>query len=400
MATQKKKLMPKSALLVKKYKRGIRLSFAALVVVITLLFVTHSPSNSSSGSIVSKKASGEYLYPFTDISQGVHHPKDDGKREKAVMVTLARNSDLWSLVLSIRHVEDRFNHRYNYDWVFLNDGDFTDEFKRVTTALVSGEAKYGKIPKEHWSVPSWIDEDKFESARQKMIQDDIIYGGSVPYRHMCRFNSGFFYRHPLLKDYEWYWRVDTDITVFCDIQYDIFKFLRENNKKYGFILSVSEYEATIPTLWQTTKDFMKEYPQYIHKNNLMKFISNDGGETYNMCHFWSNFEVGSLEFWRSPAFSEYFNFLDKRGGFFYERWGDAPVHSIAASLLLDKSEIHFFDGLGFHHPDFTSCPVEEKIRLQNKCVCNPSKDNTWGDFYFCTRKYFSAAGYSMPPSIV
>lgn len=26
--------------------------------------------------------------------------------------------------------------------------------------------------------------------------------------------------------------------------------------------------------------------------------------------------------------------------FFYERWGDAPVHSIAATLFLDRSRIH------------------------------------------------------------
>lgn len=393
---QKKKLMPKSALLVKKYRRGIRVSFTTLLIAIVLIFVLHTPS-SGRGTI--QKSNTNYLMPYTDISQDVHHPKDDGKKEKAVMVTLARNSDLWSLVLSIRHVEDRFNHRYNYDWVFLNDAEFTDEFKRVTSALVSGKAKYGLIPEEQWSVPSWIDDVKFENARQKMIQERIIYGGSVSYRHMCRFNSGFFYRHPLLEEYDWYWRVDTDITIFCNIQYDLFKFLRENKKKYGFILSVSEYEATIPTLWSTTKQFMKENPQYVNKNNLMKFISDDNGETYNMCHFWSNFEIGSLEFWRSEAFTKYFDYLDKSGGFFYERWGDAPVHSLAASLFLDKSEIHFFDGLGFHHPDFLSCPVEEKIRLQNQCTCNPEKDVTWGDSYFCTKQFFRAAGYLTPPGV-
>ncbi len=31
---------------------------------------------------------------------------------------------------------------------------------------------------------------------------------SVSYRNMCRFNSGFFYRHPLLQKYRWYWRIE------------------------------------------------------------------------------------------------------------------------------------------------------------------------------------------------
>lgn len=42
---------------------------------------------------------------------------------------------------------------------------------------------------------------------------------------------------------------------------------------------------------------------------------------------------------------DYFEHLDQAGGFFYERWGDAPVHSIAAALLLPKSQIHFFNDI-------------------------------------------------------
>ena len=65
----------------------------------------------------------------------------------------ARNSDVWEIARSIRQVEDRFNRKYNYDWVFLNDADFDDTFKKVTTALTSGKAKYGKIDGEHWGFP-------------------------------------------------------------------------------------------------------------------------------------------------------------------------------------------------------------------------------------------------------
>jgi mannosyltransferase len=27
----------------------------------------------------------------------------------------------------------------------------------------------------------------------------------------------FFYKHPLLAKYEWYWRLEPEITYFCDI---------------------------------------------------------------------------------------------------------------------------------------------------------------------------------------
>lgn len=40
-----------------------------------------------------------------------------------------------------------------------------------------------------------------------------------------------------------------------------------------------------------------------------------------------------------PTSQAYFEHLDHTGGFFYERWGDAPVHSLAAAMFLNASEV-------------------------------------------------------------
>ncbi|KAK6345961.1 alpha 1,2-mannosyltransferase 2.4.1 [Orbilia blumenaviensis] len=318
-----------------------------------------------------------------------------GRRANATFITLARNSDTWEIAKSIRHIEDRFNRKFNYDWVFLNDQPFDEQFKKITTRLVSGKTKYGLIPKEHWSFPEWIDQDKAAAVREDMRQRKIIYGDSVSYRHMCRFESGFFFEHELLAGYEYYWRVEPSIKLFCDIDYDPFLYMQENKKKYGFTLSLYEYKDTIPTLWDTTKKFMAEYPHHIVEDNSMKFISDNDGKDYNNCHFWSNFEIGSLNWLRSPAYRDYFKYLDKAGGFFYERWGDAPVHSLAASLLLKKDELHFFDNIAYWHVPFTHCPTSEEDREKYKCSCNP-KDNFDWKGYSCTSRYFEMRGWEKP----
>jgi alpha 1,2-mannosyltransferase len=202
----------------------------------------------------------------------------------ATFVTLARNSDMWEIAKSIRQIEDRFNRKFGYDWVFLNDKEFNEDFKRLTTALVSGTAHYGVIPKEHWSFPEFIDQDKARAVREDMAQRKIIYGDSVSYRHMCRYESGFFFRHPLMLNYEWYWRVEPSVELYCDINYDTFKFMSDNGKKYSFVISLYEYLETIPTLWDSVKKFMKNHPEHIATDNSMKFLSDDGGVTYNKCH--------------------------------------------------------------------------------------------------------------------
>jgi alpha 1,2-mannosyltransferase len=92
---------------------------------------------------------------------------------------------------------------------------------------------------------------------------------------------------------------------------------------------------------------------------------------------WSNFEIGNLDWLRSQAYSDFFDQLDEDGGFFYERWGDAPVHSIAAGILLKKEEIQFFNDIAYYHVPFTQCPTGEKTRLDLKCHCNPKDNFDW-----------------------
>jgi alpha 1,2-mannosyltransferase len=200
----------------------------------------------------------------------------------ATFVTLARNSDVWELARSIRSVEDRFNRHHHYDWVFLNDKPFDETFVNVTSKLTSGRSFYGQVPAEHWSYPSWIDTDRAAKVRAEAT---YMYGDSESYRHMCRFFSGFFFRHELLQGYEWYWRVEPETELWCDVDFDPFRYLRDNGKKYGFVIAMTELGDTIPTLWNSVKAFFTKFPEYVAEENSLKLFSLDGGETYNGCHF-------------------------------------------------------------------------------------------------------------------
>ncbi|CCU75923.1 alpha-1,2-mannosyltransferase [Blumeria hordei DH14] len=396
-----------------RYLRYILFGVFGLVI---LLFISSSSSDIPSNiiekgkkwtGIPSRLSSSNFSSPVaspiaspvvdTTLDEEVSLPPvvvEDSKMN-ATFVTLARNSDVWQIARSIRQVEDRFNRKYNYDWVFLNDEPFDENFKKVTTALVSGKTHYGKIPEEHWSFPPHIDQERARKVREDMGARKIIYGDSISYRHMCRFESGFFFRQPLMNKYEWYWRVEPSVELFCDINYDVFKYMADHKKKYSFVLSLYEYVETIPTLWDSTKKFIKAHPEHIAKDNSMGFLSDDGGESFNRCHMWSNFEIGNLDWLRSRAYLDYFDSLDQDGGFFYERWGDAPIHSIAASLLLKKDEIHFFNDIAYYHVPFTHCPTEEKIRLDQKCHCDPKENFDWKG-YSCTSRFFEINGMKKP----
>jgi len=51
------------------------------------------------------------------------------------------------------------------------------------------------------------------------------------------------------------------------------------------------------------KEFVDANPQYISPNNSMGFLLDNGGHSYNLCHYWSNFEIADMDSWRSEAYS-------------------------------------------------------------------------------------------------
>ncbi|SAL95398.1 hypothetical protein [Absidia glauca] len=352
------------------------------------------------------KKAQQYKTPHLDDTQ---HTNDEYERVtateriKGAFVVLVRNSELYAMRSSMQYLEDRFNHKYNYPWIFLNEEPFTSEFIEMTQTMTKAVTHYGLVPTEHWSYPAWINQTYAEECRMAMAANDVVYGGSESYRHMCRYQSGFFFLHPLLDGLEYYWRVEPGVKFSCDIDYDPFKVMKERDLKYGFTLALEELSATVPTLWQTTVDFAKRHPQYIYPktrpDSLFRFVSQDDGVSYNMCHFWSNFEIASMEFVRSEGYKAYFNYLDKQGGFFYERWGDAPVHSIAASLMLSRNEVHWFYDIGYKHDDFEHCPTEPHWLTYGKCYCDPgsSFDHKEGS---CTNRFLEVTKKTVNDFIV
>lgn len=191
------------------------------------------------------------------------------------------------------------------------------------------------------------------------------------------------------------------------------------NKTYGFTIAVKELRETVPNIfryasaykrihnitsqglwemfampagsslpeddpqWQPPKEKIPEDPDALPEEILNTEPGRGGlpdvdpdameGETYNMCHFWSNFEIARLDWFRSKEYNEFFDMMDRSGGFWMERvrtmhsrvrpaidilqWGDAPIHSLAAGVLLGPKDIHYFRDIGYRHTTIQHCPA-------------------------------------------
>ena len=348
-----------------------------VVVALLAVFVRHpdSPARSliPSGAPPSiRKINDKHDKVFhTGCANPVEEAK--GERANAAFVVLARNKELEGVIESIKSVERHFNRWFHYPYVFLNDGAFNTTFKETVRNYTTSDVEFGEIGPEHWGFPNWTDVNVAKEGIRKQGDQAIMYGGMESYHHMCRFYSGFFYKHELLQKYDWYWRVEPEIKYFCDITYDPFIAMARSNKTYGFTIAVKELKETVPNifryasaykrthnltsqgLWEMfvepkegynqdgtpkpgtvpPEDLPKDDPKYANeKHELPEEIINTEpgrgtlpdvdpdameGEIYNMCHFWSNFEIARLDFFRSKEYEEFFEMMDRSGGFWMER---------------------------------------------------------------------------------
>lgn len=110
-------------------------------------------------------------------------------------------SEQEGIASSIINLEDKFNKNFHYPYVFLNEEPFTDEFKAaMTKASPNAQMEFGLIDKKkHWGYPSFVDESYAAQCRERMRTNGVMFGDKESYHHMCRFQSGFFFDHPLLE---------------------------------------------------------------------------------------------------------------------------------------------------------------------------------------------------------
>ena len=146
---------------------------------------------------------------------------------------------------------------------------------------------------------------------------------------------------------------------------DPFIHMERANKTYGFTIAVKELRETVPNIFRYASAYKRvnnltsqglwemfaepasaaedvslpednpKYKKPLPEEILSSEPGQGGvpdvdpeameGETYNMCHFWSNFEIARLDWFRSKEYNDFFDMMDRSGGFWMERVGRGPT---------------------------------------------------------------------------
>ena len=167
-------------------------------------------------------------------------------------------------------------------------------------------------------------------------------GFTIGYRNMCRFFSGEFYTIDILKNYEYYLRLDTDSYILTPLNYDIFEFARQNDLIYGFCEPAVQIDN--PKVVNGLKEFTQNY---IRTNQLKTYVNIDS--IPEGCMFYTNFELGKLDWFLNSKYFEYYKEINNSGNIYINRWGDAPIKYLGVKLFCESNKIIPIKGFTYQH---------------------------------------------------
>ncbi|KAM4063198.1 glycolipid 2-alpha-mannosyltransferase [Hirsutella rhossiliensis] len=316
---------------------------------------------------------------------------------RAVIVSLAHEHDLRPILSSISQLEETFNSRHRYDWVFFSTRPLSEQFRRLTSNATKAACLYDVIDNAHPSVPGDAHDPQLDAQCSVMERDDDPYEATPLARRIRRWKSGAFAKENRLKGYDWFWIVEPGAQFNHNIDFDVFRVMRHHGIAYGSNKAGVD-GVHLRKLSRHVRRFVDENPGLVHAEADISWLlgSGDGGQgaaddfdpeagdaivaqdyealqeglaesfatggwqgeggdgdnagapievfasrlgSIYRSSLWPAFEIGSLAFLRSQSHQALFEHLDKAGDLYYRGFGQASTPTLSASMFLPQKSV-------------------------------------------------------------
>ena len=249
-------------------------------------------------------------------------------KARAAIYYLVHSSRLSHLKVSLHLLDKYFNRKHHYPVIiFYEELDSYFDIQLVRH-FSSSKLFFQKL---RFEVPSFLNDSVIPTY-------GCLGQFSIGYRHMCRFQSRLVYEQPIMSELEYVLRLDDDSMILRQIKYDIFRFVRDRHITYGYVARNHE-AACVEGLWPAVDKYISREsiaPQFYYNWSIFEI-------------FYNNFELSSMALWNSDSYRKYIDYIDSLGGIYLNRWGDAPIKTIAVSLFVPLSQTHQFVDIGYKH---------------------------------------------------
>jgi alpha 1,2-mannosyltransferase len=233
-----------------------------------------------------------------------------------------------------------FNNKYKYPViVFTFREQYSRRFIDEIHKNISSDIKFIKI--EPPEIPLHIKEEELFYNRKDIPYVKSSFPKSrLGFLHAGQFVAGEIMNHAEMEEYEYALKLDDDTFIIDKIDFDIFKFMKDNNYLFGpFHIKKYDYE----TVLQCQIGLRELVKKYIKENNL-KPKSKSLDEQGN----WDNVgimhpTVWDLSIFRNRNWKKWWDCVNQSGGIYKYRWGDLGIHALYMRMYYPDSVWHNFD---------------------------------------------------------
>ncbi|KAL2692361.1 hypothetical protein Neosp_002767 [[Neocosmospora] mangrovei] len=224
------------------------------------------------------------LAQFTSPVCGGSSPPSTERAPRAALVTLAHDYDLDAMLFTMQQLEEKFNSRYQYQWIFFSTEMLGDDFKELTSNATNATCIYEVIPNENWAIPGWTDPSQVPNSQENNMENGAEARKPIAtIRQMNRWNSAPFAKERRLRDYDWFWRIEPGAQLTQDIPFDVFRFMRDNGIAYGFNPAIFQ-RTNLRDISPRIKSFVDKYPDLLHEDADMScLLGNKSGPAMRPC---------------------------------------------------------------------------------------------------------------------
>ena len=217
--------------------------------------------------------------------------------------------------------------------VIFHEGDLTDDDLQQSFARTIGPR-----------FPLAFERIQFGSRVQT-----ISKVATLGYLHMCRFFTLMLPNHPLLTLFTFYWRMDAHSFIFAPNPIrDPFEIMQNRHSQLAYVMANEDDIRYVADLWSFFQQFLRDHCLKPSKTVRQTQTTLFGG--YSFAIIFTNFAIANVSIFRDhPMIRTWLKSVDRNGGIYRHRWGDAPLHTLAITQFLTRNDIVRFRYFGYMH---------------------------------------------------
>lgn len=282
---------------------------------------------------------------------------DPSKKINAAIVYLTQNNDVRRTYLktSLYFLFRNFNAHHMYPVIIFHEGDYDARSQQdvllSVRASVRSLVSFVALDKEDFEIPGWVDKDKMKRC---IALKPVPYWRTEKYRLMCQW---WLRRMPdYCKGYDYIMRLDDDSFIEERIDVDLFAWAAQKNLVLASnMLHIDcgiccfDMKELFESLFPDKKDDLREMfinqtvnlrgVQLHHIRALLSIMKDPLPEQIDMNYpismpimYYNNFHITQPRFWLQDDVKATLDAIDRHGGVFYYRWGDAPLQTLIALM--------------------------------------------------------------------